>query len=107
MKIKHMEKSGINIGIVISEKVVIKDVQSALDLIMTVQYETEAQRIVINKSAICEEFFSLGSGLAGEILQKFINYHFKLAIYGDYSYYTSQPLKDFIYESNCEKISFF
>ena len=38
--------------------------------------------------------------MAGEILQKFINYHVKIAIYGDYSVYTSKPLRDFIYESN-------
>ncbi len=38
--------------------------------------------------------------MAGEILQKFTNYHVKLAVYGDYSGYTSKPLKDFIYESN-------
>lgn len=45
-------------------------------------------------------FFILRTQLAGEILQKFINYQAKLAIYGDYTKYTSKPLKDFIYESN-------
>lgn len=42
----------------------------------------------------------LSTGIAGEILQKFVNYQCKLAIFGDYSGYTSKPLKDFIYESN-------
>ena len=50
--------------------------------------------------SIAEDFFILSSGIAGEILQKFINYQFRIAIYGDYSKYTSKPLKDFIYESN-------
>ncbi len=67
---------------------------------MTVKYETGAERIVIPKEVICENFFILSTGLAGEILQKFMNYHIKAAIYGDYSKYTSKPLKDFIYESN-------
>lgn len=67
---------------------------------MTVKYETGATNIVISKSAVCEEFFILSSGMAGEILQKYINYHVRIAIYGDYSQYTSKPLKDFIYESN-------
>lgn len=40
-------------------------------------------------------------------MQKFINYHIKIAIYGDYSKYTSKPLKDFIYESNKGKDVFF
>ncbi|MCI1113670.1 DUF4180 domain-containing protein, partial [Stenotrophomonas maltophilia] len=38
--------------------------------------------------------------LAGEILQKFINYRVKIAVVGDFSVYSSQSLKDFIYESN-------
>ena len=29
-----------------------------------------------------------------------INYGGRIAIYGDYSHYTSKPLHDFIYESN-------
>ena len=45
--------------------------------------------------------------MAGEILQKFINYRVKAAIYGDYSRYTSKPLRDFIYESNRGKDFFF
>ena len=49
----------------------------------------------------------LSSGLAGEILQKYINYGGKIAIYGDFSHYTSKPLKDFIYESNKGKDVFF
>lgn len=33
-------------------------------------------------------------------MQKFINYGVRFAIYGDFSKYTSKPLKDFMYESN-------
>lgn len=36
-----------------------------------------------------------------------MNYGGKIAIYGDYSHYTSKPLKDFIYESNKGKDVFF
>jgi len=39
----------------------------------------------LNKSAICDDFFDLSTGLAGEILQKFVNYHVKIAIVGDFS----------------------
>lgn len=49
----------------------------------------------------------MSSGLAGEILQKYINYGGRIAIFGDYSRYTSKPLKDFIYESNNGKDVFF
>ena len=100
MNIEHLKSNGTDIAVISSDEKLIVDTQSALDLAMTVKYETGATNIVINKSAVCEEFFILSSGMAGEILQKFINYHVKLAIYGDYSQYTSKPLKDFIYESN-------
>lgn len=98
MNIEHLENT--DIAVISSDEKLIVDVQSALDLVMTVKYETGDTKIIISKSAVCEEFFILNSGMAGEILQKFINYHVKIAIYGDYSQYTSKPLKDFIYESN-------
>ncbi len=96
-----------DIAIVKSEEIVIKDVQSAIDFVMTIKYETNCNKIVLNKEAIVEEFFILSTGLAGEILQKFINYQVKFAVYGDYSKYTSKPLRDFIYESNNGKDIFF
>lgn len=103
-----METEIINdIALVNSNKTIIKDVQTAIDFIMTIKYETNCNKIVLNKGAVTEEFFILSKGLAGEILQKFINYQTKFAIYGDYSKYTSKPLKDFIYESNKGKDIFF
>lgn len=100
MNIEHLKDNGTDIAVISSEEKLIVDTQSALDLAMTVKYETNATNIVISKSVVCGEFFILSSGMAGEILQKFINYHVRIAIYGDYSQYTSKPLKDFIYESN-------
>lgn len=96
-----------NIAVVKSDEIIIKDTQSAMDFIMTVKYETECSKIALNKEAITDDFFILSKGIAGEILQKFINYQIKFAVYGDYSKYTSKPLKDFIYESNNGKDIFF
>ncbi len=107
MNIEHLKENGIDIAVVSGEGMIISDTQSALDLAMTVKYETGAERIVIDKNVICEDFFILSTGMAGEILQKFMNYQVKVAIYGDYSHYTSKPLKDFIYESNRGKNFFF
>lgn len=89
-----------DIAIVNSDEMIIKDTQTAIDFIMSVKYETNCSKIAINKEAIIEDFFILSKGIAGEILQKFINYQIKFAVIGDYSKYTSKPLKDFIYESN-------
>ncbi len=108
--ILNIEKTEINnniIAVVTSEEKVIKDVQSALEMLMTVSYELGTKKIVIDKNLISNDFFVLSTGLAGEILQKYINYGAKLAIFGDYSGYTSKPLKDFIYESNNGKDFFF
>ncbi len=96
-----------DIAMIKSNEIIIKDAQSAIDFIMTVKYETNCNKIALNKEAVVEDFFLLSKGLAGEILQKFINYQTKFAIYGDYSKYTSKPLKDFIYESNKGKDIFF
>jgi len=98
-------KSGV--VIIRSETLVITDTGSALDLLATIRHETDCDRIVIPKSAVVEDFFVLSTGIAGEILQKFVTYHTKLAIIGDYSHYTSQALKDFIYESNQGRHIFF
>ena len=100
MKIEHINDNGIDIAVISSDEKVIVDAQSALDLAMTVKYETGAANIALDKRLVCEDFFILSTGVAGEILQKFINYHVRAAIYGDYSRYTSKPLRDFIYESN-------
>lgn len=100
MNIKKVEADGVHIAILNGNEIVVEDVQSALDLMATVNYETGCDRIVLSKSLLSEPFFDLKTRLAGEILQKFINYRVKLAIVGDFSVYTSQSLKDFIYESN-------
>ena len=73
----------------------------------TVEYETGCERMAVAKSAVQEEFFILSTRLAGDILQKFINYRKKIAIFGNFSRYTSKPLRDFIYESNSGNDVFF
>lgn len=107
MSIETITEKNIKIAVVSGPDACVTDVQTALDLMMTVKYETSADRIALEKGVLTEEFFILSSGLAGEILQKFVNYHTRLAIYGDFSRYTSKPLRDFIYESNQGKDVFF
>ncbi len=95
------------VAIIESDELVIKDAASAVDFAMETKHRTNCDKIALNKSAVTEDFFILSSGLAGEILQKLVNYGIKFAIYGDYSKYTSKPLRDFIYESNQGKDAFF
>ena len=107
MKTEVVKKNNVSVAVIHSDEHLITDVQSALDLIMSVKYETGCKNIAVNKEAIVDDFFILSTCMAGEILQKFINYGVKFAIYGDFSQYTNKPLRDFMYESNRGKDIFF
>ena len=107
MKLEKIVLADQSIAVVRSEEAVIADTQSALDLLMRAKYELGTKNIAIDKALVKEDFFILSTGMAGEILQKYINYGGRIAIYGDYSHYTSKPLHDFIYESNQGKDVFF
>ena len=107
MQLSKIEKNGVVCAVVNSNELVITDRQTALDGLMSAKYDIGTKNIIIDKKLIVEDFFILSKGLAGEILQKYVNYGGRIAIYGDYSHYTSKPLKDFIYESNKGKDVFF
>jgi hypothetical protein len=81
------------------ENLVISEVQEMLDL-MGDCGANNCYCIILNERNINPDFFRLHTGFAGEILQKFSTYGFKLAIVGDFSKYTSKNLQDFIRESN-------
>ena len=82
---------------------------AALELAVSARYETDSTRLVIPKECFPPEFFWLSTGLAGEILQKWTNYQFQVAIFGDFSAYAeaSKSLRDFIYECNRGTAVFF
>ena len=86
--------------VVNSEASIINDGQSALDFAVNIGCEHDCHNIAINKAAITEDFFKLSTGIAGEVVQKFVNYGYRLAIIGDFSGYTSKSLHDYIYECN-------
>lgn len=100
MDIRVCEENGMKAAVVDSEGLFLTDVQSALDFMALIEYEYGCNTAIIRKSNLPGEFFDLKTRLAGEILQKFTNYRFRVAVVGDFSGYTSKSLKDFIYESN-------
>ena len=61
MKITKIEKNNKVCAIVNSSEKVITNVQSALDLLMTVNYEVETNNIAISKELITEDFFGLST----------------------------------------------
>ena len=107
MRWKKVERNGVVCAVVCADAPVITDTRSALDLLMEAKYEVGTKNIVIDRRLIVEDFFHLSSGIAGEILQKYVNYGGRIAIFGDWSRDTSQPLKDLIYESNKGRDVFF
>lgn len=99
MQIRTIQHDAVTVAIA-SDTPSLCSADDVLDLAISARYETGADRLVLEKSAFCDDFFVLRTGLAGEALQKLINYHFKLAIVGDFSQITSKALRDFIRESN-------
>lgn len=99
MKIKEHTISGAQIAEVISDDIMIKTAGDALDLLGSLYYQG-FDKVIIHEKNITSVFFDLKNGMAGDILQKFSNYRFKLAIIGSFEKYTSRSLQDFIRESN-------
>jgi hypothetical protein len=58
--------------------------------------------VVIPVARLGDDFFRLRTGVAGDFIQKFVNYRIHLAIVGDISRYVdeSTALRDFVREAN-------
>ena len=65
-------------------------------------FSAQAQIVAIPAARLSPDFLRLSIGLAGEVLQKFVNYGLRAVILGDVSAAAaaSAPLRDFIGESN-------
>ncbi|MEL7610714.1 MAG: DUF4180 domain-containing protein [Bacillota bacterium] len=81
--------------------------QDILDLMAELWFSGQCTGMIVYKESLDERFFDLKTGFAGDVLQKFSNYNFKLAVVGDFSKYTSKSLRDFIYECNRGSLVFF
>ncbi|KOG89586.1 DUF4180 domain-containing protein [Streptomyces varsoviensis] len=73
----------------------------ALDLIGNASYQG-AQWVVIPAARFDDSFFQLSTRVAGDIVQKFVNYRVGLIVMGDISAHAeaSSALRDFIRECN-------
>ena len=73
--------------------------QELLDAMATAGY-LGCHRMAAYAESLGAAFFDLKTKIAGEMLQKFSNYHMRLAVIGDFSNVSSRSLRDFIRESN-------
>jgi hypothetical protein len=62
----------------------------------------EARLVILPLARLAPAFLDLKTRLAGEVLQKFVNYHRQVVVLGDVSaaLERSAPLRDFVRESN-------
>jgi hypothetical protein len=75
--------------------------RAATDLIGEA-YGSDARIVAIPVSRLGPGFLTLSTRIAGEVIQKFVNYGFKVAFLGDISaeVEASDALRDFVRESN-------
>ena len=74
--------------------------QAALDLVGDAL--GRADLVVVPVARVAPAFFVLAGGVAGAVVQKFVNYRLRLAIVGDVDEYVagSTALRDFVRECN-------
>jgi hypothetical protein len=79
--------------------ILIASADDARDLLMQSQ---RADWIAVHEKNIAPAFFDLRTGVAGDVLQKLVNYQSRLIVIGDISRYTakSEALSALVRESN-------
>ncbi|KAF1007300.1 MAG: hypothetical protein GAK28_01939 [Luteibacter sp.] len=66
----------------------------------------QADLLVLPAARLGKDFLSLRTGVAGAVVQKFVNYRVHLAVVGDLAeaLARSEPLRDFVREANKGKV---
>jgi hypothetical protein len=94
------QRRGVMVLVCDADGPVVATAQDALDLIGAAFQGAEV--VAVAASRFDDRFFTLGTGLAGEIMQKFVNYRLRLVIVGDVSRHlaASRALRELVHESN-------
>lgn len=79
MNYKVIEKSNNKYIKYTSAETLLRTEQDALDLIAAC-FENEAHLLMLDAEVLSDDFYKLRTGLAGMVLQKFINYRVKVAV---------------------------
>jgi hypothetical protein len=96
-----VRKHGVAVLVCAGDGPLVASGQDAMDLIAEA-IGHEADLVELPAARVAPEFFTLSSGLAGEVAQKFVNYRLRLAIVGDISgqLAASSALRAFVAETN-------
>ena len=95
-----IERRGVPVLVCADDGPPIAGPQDALDVIGAAF--SRADVVAVPAQRFDDRFFVLRTGLAGEIMQKFVNYRMRLAVVGDISAHVaaSDALRDLVHESN-------
>lgn len=95
-----IERGGVPVVVCNSGGAPIAGAQDALDVIGTAFSRAAVAAVPVSR--FDERFFDLRTGLAGEVMQKFVNYRIRLVVVGDLSKQVaaSIALRNLIAESN-------
>jgi len=101
MPAKSYELHGVRILLRAPGEMRLRTYRDAVDLLGKA-FEDRATLIVIPVECLDDDFFRLRTRIAGELIQKFVQYRRRLAIVGDISRHLAQSsaLRAFVYESN-------
>ena len=93
--------AGMNVYEVGPSGPVIVDGEGVVDIIGEA-WGQDADLLVVPVERLAPEFFRLSTGLAGEVLQKFVNYGLQVAVVGaiEAQLAASSALRDFVRESH-------
>ena len=98
---KFYELHGVRVLECVADGAKLQTYSDAVDLIGKT-FENRATLIVIPVECLDDEFFQLKTRIAGELIQKFVQYRRRLVIVGDISRHLaeSSALRAFVAESN-------
>lgn len=101
MPARSYELQGVRIFECAAESPPLRSDRDAVDL-MSEAMAHGARFIVIPAERLSDDFFRLKTRIAGEVIQRFVMYRFRVAIVGDISRHVaeSESFRDFVYESN-------
>jgi len=99
MNLEIDENSKVPTARLVSNRTEVGSHHEGFDLLANA-YFLGVEIVVTQQHHFSDEFYHLSSTMAGEILQKFVNYGMQLVIEGKWTQIESRSLKDFMTESN-------
>jgi hypothetical protein len=101
MSTLHLTPAGVRVLLFGADGAPVRGDGDAVDLIGAA-FGRDIAWIALPVERLGDGFFTLSTRIAGEVVQKFVNYGVSLCVIGDISGHVaaSNALRDFVYESN-------